>query len=54
MPNKNNSPEQKRAWKANQNLGSRFTRVIRADKYAEYLQSDYSKRHYDSKGRMIA
>lgn len=34
MSRKNNSPEQKAAWKANQRIGSRFIKVIRSDSYS--------------------
>ena len=33
MSNKNNSPEQKAAWEANQNLGSRFGKITPAYAY---------------------
>ena len=33
MSNKNNTPAQKAAWKANQTLGSRFTKFIAPDDY---------------------
>jgi len=31
---KNNSPEQKKAWKENQKMGSKLTKVITADQYS--------------------
>ncbi len=33
MSNKNNSPKQKAAWKANQKLGSRFIKVTPSHAY---------------------
>jgi hypothetical protein len=33
MSNKNNSAEQKKAWKENRKLGSKFITVTPADKY---------------------
>ena len=33
MSNKNDSPEQKAAWKTNQKLGSRFVKVTPANRY---------------------
>ena len=33
MSNKNNSPEQKKAWKANQRIGSRFIKATPSTRY---------------------
>jgi hypothetical protein len=53
MSNKNNSPAQKAAWKANQKIGSRFIKVISAPDYEVYRMSSASKREFDAKGFRI-